>query len=193
MPTWPFSTSSSSRTPGAAARVNSSTDQIPTTVASSPRDETRSPPHESDETQSRNPATSPRRTHVRSLSSSLPAIFGGAKKKSSGDDVAENAGVGYGGNIESAPSPKRKTQNLANNQRGRQNDVEMEAGSCATCGSRIKWPKGVTEFRCSTCLMINDLKPSKRRTTYRRDRQVASPGEDSNAGQDLGESGTLLC
>ena len=44
--------------------------------------------------------------------------------------------------------------------KGKADEREMEAGSCATCDTKVKWPKGINEFRCGTCLMVNDLKPA---------------------------------
>lgn len=49
-------------------------------------------------------------------------------------------------------SPKGKTNKVVVDER------DMEAGHCATCDSRVRWPRGLTEYRCSTCLMINDLR-----------------------------------
>ena len=32
-------------------------------------------------------------------------------------------------------------------------------GRCATCGTKLRWPRHVFSFRCTVCLMINDLRP----------------------------------
>ena len=32
-------------------------------------------------------------------------------------------------------------------------------GRCATCGTKLRWPRHVFSFRCTICLMINDLRP----------------------------------
>ncbi|KAL8694400.1 MAG: hypothetical protein Q9218_000966 [Villophora microphyllina] len=37
---------------------------------------------------------------------------------------------------------------------------EMETGHCATCGSTVKWPKHLSVFRCTICLMVNDIRQS---------------------------------
>lgn len=38
-------------------------------------------------------------------------------------------------------------------------DMELISGKCATCGSAIKWPKHLSVFRCTICLMVNDIRP----------------------------------
>lgn len=38
-------------------------------------------------------------------------------------------------------------------------DKELIAGRCATCDSAVKWPKHLSVFRCTICLMVNDLQP----------------------------------
>ena len=37
---------------------------------------------------------------------------------------------------------------------------ELVTGKCATCGSLVRWPKDVDVFRCTICLMVNDLSPA---------------------------------
>ena len=41
-----------------------------------------------------------------------------------------------------------------------QGGKDFVAGTCATCGCSMKWPRQVDSYRCQICLMINDLKPS---------------------------------
>lgn len=38
-------------------------------------------------------------------------------------------------------------------------DTDLTTGHCMTCDSLVRWPKGLKVFRCTICLMINDLKP----------------------------------
>ena len=67
--------------------------------------------------------------------------------------------------------------------KGRPEDASMDVGNCATCDTRVKWPKGVNEFRCGTCLMVNDLKPAQIRSRSPRDtssqQQNKPPGKPS--------------
>ena len=34
---------------------------------------------------------------------------------------------------------------------------DMVAGRCMTCNTAVKWPKHLNVFRCTSCLMVNDL------------------------------------
>lgn len=36
---------------------------------------------------------------------------------------------------------------------------DLVTGRCATCDSLVRWPRQLNVYRCSVCLMINDLKP----------------------------------
>ena len=38
-------------------------------------------------------------------------------------------------------------------------EVEFASGSCATCDTHVRWPRNLDTFRCTVCVMINDLKP----------------------------------
>lgn len=37
-------------------------------------------------------------------------------------------------------------------------EVEMTSGKCATCDCQVRWPRHLDVFRCTVCLMVNDLK-----------------------------------
>ena len=37
-------------------------------------------------------------------------------------------------------------------------EQELVAGKCATCDSLVRWPRQLDVFRCTVCLMVNDLK-----------------------------------
>ena len=41
-------------------------------------------------------------------------------------------------------------------------DIEKDfaKGSCATCDTHVRWPRNLDTFRCTICIMINDLKPT---------------------------------
>lgn len=38
-------------------------------------------------------------------------------------------------------------------------DTDFFTGRCATCDSLVRWPRHLDVFRCSMCLMVNDIKP----------------------------------
>lgn len=53
---------------------------------------------------------------------------------------------------------------------GHGEDKDLIAGRCATCDSHMKWPRQLSTFRCSVCLMINDLKPVVESTPWGQNR-----------------------
>lgn len=36
-------------------------------------------------------------------------------------------------------------------------DKDYMSGTCMTCGALSRWPKGLTVFKCTLCVTINDL------------------------------------
>lgn len=120
----------------------------------------------------RGPSSSPRsRPHMHTGSDKM-FVGGGGKKKRPGVEFESR----------SYPSATDKfvydgTPTIG--KPGRSDERDMEAGNCATCDSRVKWPRGVNEFRCSTCLMVNDLKPAQPRSRSPRDPAAQPPGQTS--------------
>lgn len=91
----------------------------------------------------------PSGSHTRSLSQTLPAIFRGNRKVAANESAKSSPQDPYA----SDPlSPKKKSSTK------KQDDANNSTGRCATCGSKVSYPKGVLEFRCTVCLMVNDLK-----------------------------------
>ena len=39
-------------------------------------------------------------------------------------------------------------------------EKDLVTGKCMTCDSNVRWPRHLDVFRCTVCLMINDLKPA---------------------------------
>ena len=37
---------------------------------------------------------------------------------------------------------------------------DLVTGNCVTCDSSVRWPRYLDVFRCTVCLMVNDLKPT---------------------------------
>lgn len=118
------------------------------------------------------------RQHSRSVSDKIPSFFGGQKKAVTPPAEMESRSVPMGGDyfyseantIMSKDASKSKPVDERN----------MDSGHCATCDSRVRWPKGLSEYRCSTCLMINDLKPVQSRT----------PQKESVVGEQPSRAGT---
>ncbi|KAL8659885.1 MAG: hypothetical protein Q9226_000179 [Calogaya cf. arnoldii] len=112
--------------------------------------------------------SSPSSRHGRSLSHPLTSLLGQGKKvddrhRNGGTPVItggqknsvhySQTGVSRGDHPEvplDAPTPKAQ-------------DLELISGRCATCDSMIKWPKHLDVFRCTICLMVNDLRPLEKR------------------------------
>lgn len=40
-------------------------------------------------------------------------------------------------------------------------DKQLILGRCATCDSMVKWPRHLRVFRCTICLMVNDLQSTE--------------------------------
>lgn len=161
MPPWPFSSGTSPDTTSATTRLPSSLErhaQTPPAQSPTTLDPYAPPASNAAHRSSVNtPPSSPKRVHGRSLSGTLPALFGGAKKKppSHDESLSKSSPTTQDGNRgfmlprKSAPRPPVE-------------DGEVEVGNCATCGIKVKWPKGMSQYRCNTCLMVNDLKPHQR-------------------------------
>ncbi|KAF9632248.1 HECT domain-containing protein [Lasiodiplodia theobromae] len=105
--------------------------------------------------------------HSRSLSHPFPSIFGGGKKPRphappNGDFLPESdrymppASYGAMGAARGPPVFDRRDEETAN---------------CLTCDSKVRYPRGLTTFRCSACLMVNDLVPVS------QDKPDRSPGQ----------------
>lgn len=62
-------------------------------------------------------------------------------------------------------------------------EKDFATGSCATCDTHVRWPRTLDTFRCTVCLMINDLKPtvggaSEQRTANSSPQANCSKGKD---------------
>jgi len=75
-------------------------------------------------------------------------MLGGAKKKMTTNNDNDSRQVPA-----SSVGPRRYDEN------------ELDVVICATCETKAKVPKAVAEYRCSICLMINDLKISTPKVT----------------------------
>ncbi|KAI9826162.1 MAG: hypothetical protein M1819_007418 [Sarea resinae] len=172
--------------PGSSATGNSphaltgsqSSNDPPTHLNSSPS--LRPPAHETDASSNSSPSKFGAR-HGRSLSHPFPYIFSGKKKvqpHETGEDPA-NGHVSTTSNMGSSSSPSKAGLGGASKQ-GRLPDNELIQGKCMTCDSTVRWPKDLKVYRCTICLMINDLKPidpPPQRFQAQRDASPARPGK----------------
>lgn len=103
-------------------------------------------------------STKPTRTngHGRSASHPFPSLFSTKKKR-----PGESAGaVGFEStDDEVAPQMARNAPYAPANEKQKVPDKDLTTGKCKTCDSMVRWPKELKVFRCTVCLMINDLKP----------------------------------
>lgn len=108
------------------------------------------------------PSVSPtsRPRHGRSISHPFPSLFGSGKRNErkgatnaieEGVDPLEEE-VDYENRLPRTPSQKAAAQST---------DKNLLAGRCATCGSLVRWPQHLEVYRCTVCLMINDLKTTR--------------------------------
>ena len=96
--------------------------------------------------------------HGRSLSHPFPSLFGrkkpttkegnGVVSRPASNQIHENDPQESGVLL----SPGR-TLDSAKHEDG------FKSGNCPTCGSFLRWPKHLQVYRCSACLMVNDLLP----------------------------------
>ena len=109
--------------------------------------------------------------HGRSISYSFPSILRVVKKEekrgvaeasstNSNDAEHGNFGNGKAGRRPSGGDVKGNSSST---------DRDLTTGHCMTCDSLVRWPKALQVFRCTICLMINDLRP------------VTKPGSESGS------------
>ena len=101
----------------------------------------------------------PRHTtrHSRSYSHPFPSLFGGNKLLNNANDEDVDDRLVHQSNDQRMYSPGLSLGDMEGSQ---PNEGKSHvSGRCATCDSLVRWPKGLNVFRCTVCLMINDLQP----------------------------------
>jgi E3 ubiquitin-protein ligase HECTD2 len=101
--------------------------------------------------------TKGRRGHGRSVSHPFPSIFSGKKKKQ--DDTAGHGGFESTDDEKVSPALVRSTALNPAARPARVPDKDLMKGNCMTCDCMVRWPKELKVFRCTVCMMVNDLKP----------------------------------
>lgn len=97
------------------------------------------------------------RSHGRSKSQTLPSLFGVGKKK---DIIIDSDGeVNLG--VSPEAYPRSNPFSTGTSGKARPMDKDLTSYTCATCAGAIRQSKGLTQFRCTACSMVNDLKPSQ--------------------------------
>ena len=90
----------------------------------------------------------PQYAHGRSHSNPLAAMFGNS-------EATARADGGHDSFFEQDALPDSYSNGHTQD---REND--FTTGSCATCNTHVRWPRNLDTFRCTVCVMINDLKPT---------------------------------
>ena len=127
--------------------------------------------------------------HGRSISHPFPSLFGNGKRtdrkvdldqlEAELDALNDDTGIVPGNEITRSSSEKEKSQPHEN---------DLVVGKCATCDSLVRWPRHLDVYRCSVCLMINDLKQAVRQPASAR---LDHPLKKADAGNRIPRKGRL--
>ena len=159
MPSWPPRL----HTPGSGAKSKARTSKSPSYHENQLNDHTYDDlPHLDVPVIALTGSSSPSRpSHGRSYSQPFPSILSNGKR------AEKNHGSHFKDNVlkTSTESQLITTEltikdSMAANETPLQNgEKELVTGKCITCDSRVRWPRHLSVFRCTVCLMINDLNP----------------------------------
>ncbi|KAK0723137.1 hypothetical protein B0T26DRAFT_740165 [Lasiosphaeria miniovina] len=118
------------------------------------------------------PSRPSRPSHTRSMSHPFPSLFSSKKKKSSPMPLDDSAS-------DSADEPRpNKPQPRGHRNGSSAGSRDYSTGNCMTCGSLVRWPRGLQVFKCTICLTINDLQPQARDSKREAFPNTTSPGAD---------------
>jgi E3 ubiquitin-protein ligase HECTD2 len=85
--------------------------------------------------------------HGRSSSHPFQPLFGSAKKVDKPELEILSGKLAQ--DMDSATRTNKNTK-----------EDDFKTGNCLTCDSTVRWPSHLDVYRCTACLMINDLKPA---------------------------------
>lgn len=163
MPTWPtrlfsgISAPSSSSTLGQSWTEGGSQDDRPRGGAQTVMP-LRSPPLSASRNQNGNSVARRPSQHGRSISHPFPSIFGSGKKRNPKEDEVENVVDAKTLLVGSPGTQVTDPVGFSRLDSAHAEEVEMMSGKCATCDCQVRWPRHLDAFRCTVCLMVNDLK-----------------------------------
>ena len=171
MPSWPsrlLSAGSSSPNSAPQVHIGPAAHEAPLRTPTTPLDFSNTPLHgvpilESVPAASSAPNVSPTRRplrHGRSISHPFPALFGSAKRneKIVGPPRIE---IDFDPEDDEFETGKERSHTYTHRGTAQSIDNKLVAGRCATCDSTVRWPHHLEVYRCTVCLMINDLKSSR--------------------------------
>lgn len=103
-----------------------------------------------------------RARHERSHSHPFPSIFGGGRRTDREVEVDDQDEI-----IDDLYKPPILSPGLASKDymtstsgiHAHSAEKDLMTGNCSTCNSTVRWPRHLGVFRCTVCLMVNDLKP----------------------------------
>ena len=103
-----------------------------------------------------------RPSHRRSYSHPFPSMFGNGKKAEKiPENVFNEDTLNKLNKTLLIPIGLTSKDQMSSNGNYLQNgEKDLVTGKCSTCDSRVRWPRHLDVFRCTVCLMVNDLKPS---------------------------------
>ena len=104
-----------------------------------------------------------RARHERSHSHPFPSIFGSGRRTDREVEVDDQDEI-----IDDLHKPPILSSGLASKDymsstsgiHAHSAEKDLMTGKCSTCDSTVRWPRHLGVFRCTVCLMINDLKPA---------------------------------
>ena len=117
--------------------------------------------------------------HARSLSNPFPSFLSTSKKRQGSIGQSHlDPERGDGANTMAGPSIARSRT------RSPTGSKDFTTGNCMTCGSLMRWPKGLTVFKCTICTTVNDLvisgkEPSKSGILGRRRGSTSHASSDN--------------
>lgn len=127
-----------------------------------------------------------RPSHGRSYSQPFPSIFGSGKKTETIPEIDYNDDALETLTVSSFVTGFAYKDHMAASGTSSQNvEKDLVTGKCVTCDSLVRWPRHLDVFRCTVCLMVNDLKPGARLSMEGRE----AKGPSSNP--DLPRKGTM--
>ena len=129
---------------------------------------------------STNTSSPSRPSHGRSNSHPFPAIFGSGRKAEKMTEPVDldEASETLAESTFTSTRLASKDQVTANLTFTQNDEKDFVTGKCATCDSLVRWPRHLDVYRCTVCLMVNDLKQGARLTMEGREAEGSSAKPD---------------
>ena len=120
--------------------------------------------------------------HERAHSHPFPSIFGSGKRTDREveiDDQDEIIDDLYNPPILSPGLASKDYMASTSGVYAHSAEKDLMTGNCSTCDSTVRWPRHLGVFRCTVCLMINDLKPAAGLLGDVRSAEASNPSHTS--------------